>query len=417
MSTNTPSGNDQVNMDAIKNLIPAQEHITWCVMPFPEELAHGVPLFGYFRGDEFTYTGVPAVDGLTPVTPELCTKFGSPMPMADMSMLVADLADSAEVVRDNVMAYLAHRRLEKPGVPDDQIHRVDPQAGYLSSKFGHVPAVVIATQGESIAALYIDINKRGALMRMSWLRADQFTHDVSEFNQLSSHLDLGHFLSRMHSQKEEMAINAVDVLLKDSRRVIPELLLLAYLFSLMEPLSHDDISFSRASQLVGSIQDRFGDDMNAEKVSHYVSSMCMVRGILPLFVRTRIPGSEAGYERTASKKEWADLYAAVVHSLTLLVVMDGVDRNATELTISNALHRLAATEDDPFTLAMTTSEARVLSALAEMAENPSDPKSTDDKLMKYLRRMLYITGTVEWAGYRPYDRGVFWEVMGHTHAE
>lgn len=385
------------------------------VAPYAGDEAFGVPLYGYFNEDGgFTYSAVPALDSCATLTDAQRAQFARPWKAVDLTLILHELDGAAPVVRDNVMAYLAHKTIEAPPGTTGKALRVDSTVGYLTIEGENpIPAVLVATCLDASGVLSISRFSNGAAMHLVWVKPGSFTPDAPCFAALTASLTLADFLSGLRGQRALLAVAGLAVLLQDSERVTPDIVTMAMLERITGSLPMDNPARSQADRLICAIEERY-HLVRGEGVAYYLSNLCALRSSLAVIIRARKAGTEARFVEATELPSFVRLVDAMVAQLHSLVVLGGVDRYATDASIRDALCCLVATVSDRFTNAMTTERSHLVSAMADLASHPVDAEDEEGQVVGHLRRLLHLLGTFEWISYRTFDACVMYAMTGYA---
>lgn len=389
----------------------------WTIAPCPHPRAYGVPVLRVFSDGGFRDTAVTPL----PHAGEACN-----VPLAelfgfqerhDLSLLLAELFDGVpEGVADSIRAFLTFKHVATAAGAPPFVPLAQPLAGLLDQGGCVSAAVKLGTlgQGPSVPTAVLNFARTddGVRMVVAWVGAARFAVDQRAFAESVSDITLDHLQAGLAAEAPSLVLAGVDMLLRDTKMSLP-LPVIGVFLSRLEPMLFDA---SVNHERLESLRDRVapgGRTMDAAAYERYADALGALRQAVALVAGKRSALAPESFDRLASLPSWQALYASIVEAFLVIgQVIDGpgaIDRGA----IERELVDLAADAGSPvFADRLSSSAARVLAALGELAGGGMDIPNDASPLATRIRQLVRILGVGDWLSVRPYEQALLIEVIG-----
>jgi len=396
--------------DTLRALRPST---CWVVTPCPDPLAFGVPLFSFVAQDggivESAISPLPRL-GETGMAPgrALCAAASHPS-----LTLMLDLAfeGAPPAVVQSLYAHLVHKRLQPPFGQASAIPLLEPVAGLLITADGEMAAVATAMHQGLTGLITVERLARGADLRVRWVSPRDFRVDREGFARACEGLTHEDFLAGLGGAAPQMAVDGVALLLKDRQRLVPNLVVGAFLIRLLADLPEGHPAIVTGRELLAMIEVAEGQLSMAE-LSDYAVALGQLRQLLGLVARTRRPGKEALFEQLVARPSWHNLYESILDAMVRIhQIMDGgepPDRDA----VRQSVEQVALTYRDAYSEKMLSFRGRILSGMGELVTRFPQARPGEGELERRFRQIAQLLGVSGWEKARPYDAGLLAAAMG-----
>jgi hypothetical protein len=393
-------------------LFGIRQNLCWVVRPCTHPLAFGVPFFCYWNEDgRMVETAITPLPRIGEQCPEAAEVIGSVTERPSLRLILNEVLEGTpHAVIDTIHAHLVHKRLVPPEGESSEVQRRDPVAGVLITPEGEIAALVTGMYQDLMGVITVERRVRGADVRARWIVPWHFTADREGFAIACEGLTHEDLLAGLDGLTPMMAIEGVALLLKDSRRMVPNLVAGALITQVVAELSDTHPARWRGSALLHQIAMAEGQ-LSAANYVDYTDALALLRQLLVLVADKRQPGKESLYDELACRPSWLDLYESIVDAMVRVhQVMDGraPERNLVHLSIE----QVALTSHDAYSEKMRSFRGRVLSGIGELVAHPQEGAADENELESRFRYIARLLGTSGWEIARPYDAGVLAAVIG-----
>jgi hypothetical protein len=350
-----------------------------------------------------------------PRTGEQCSEvsevIGSVTERPSLRLILEEVLEGTpHAVIDAIHAHLVHKHLVPPeGGPRD-VQRRDPVAGVLITPEGEIAALVTGMYRDLMGVITVERGMRGVDIRVRWIAPWHFTADREGFALACDGLTHEDLLAGLDGLTPMMAIEGVALLLKDPRRMVPNLVAGALITQVIAELGDNHPARWRGSALLDQIAMAEGQ-LSAVDYVDYTDALALLRQLLVLVAEKRRPEKERLYDELACRPSWQDLYESIVDTMVRVHrVMDGraPERDRVRLSIE----QVALTSRDAYSEKMRSFRGRVLSGIGELVARPQEGAADENELESRFRYIARLLGTSGWEIARPYDAGVLAAAIG-----
>jgi len=393
-------------------LFGTRQNLCWAVRPCRHPLAFGVPLLCYWNEDgRMVETAITPLPRMGEQCPEVNEVIGSVIERPSLRLILEEVLEGTpHAVIDAIHAHLVHKHLVPPVGGSCDVQRRDPVAGVLITPEGEIAALVTGMYRDLMGIITVERGMRGADIRVRWIAPWHFTADREGFALACDGLTHEDLLAGLDGLTPMMAIEGVALLLKDPRRMVPNLVAGALINQVVAELSDTHPARWKGLALLDQIAMAEGQLSPADYVD-YTDALALLRQLLVLVADKRQPGKEPLYDELACRPSWQDLYESIVDAMVCVHrVMDGraPERDRVRLSIE----QVALTSRDAYSEKMRSFRGRVLSGIGELIAHPQERAAGDSELESRFRHIARLLGTSGWEIARPYDAGVLAATIG-----
>ena len=389
-----------------------RQNLRWAVSPCTHPLAFGVPLFCYWDEDgRMVETAITPLPRMGEQCPQVGEVLGSVTERPSLQLILEEVLEGTpHAVIDAIHAHLMHKCQISPEGESREVDRRDPVAGVLITPEGEIAALVTGMYRDLMGVITVERRVRGADIRVRWVAPWHFTADREGFALACDGLTHADLLAGLDGLSSMMAIEGVALSLKDSRRMVPNLVVGALITQVIAELSDTHPARWRGSALLDQIAMAEGQ-LSADDYVEYTDALTLLRQLLVLVAEKRQLGKESLYDELACRTSWLNLYESIVDAMVRgHRVMDGhaPERNLVRLSIE----QVALTSRDAYSEKMRSFPGRVMSGIGELVAHPQEGSAGESELESRFRYVARLLGTSGWEIARPYDAGVLAVAIG-----
>jgi hypothetical protein len=389
----------------------------WTIVPCHHPRAYGVPVFRVFSESGFRDTAVTPL----PLPGEACNVAISEMfgfqERHDLSLLLDELLDGVpEGVADSIRAFLAFKHVVEPAGAPAFVPLAQPLAGLLAQDGFVSAAIKLGTLGEGpsvpTAVLKFARTDGGVRLLTEWANAALFLEDQGAFAESVNDITLEHLQAGLASEAPSLVLDGVDMLLRDTKMGLP-LPVIGVFLSRLEPLLLDtSLNQERFQSLLDHVAPG-GRKIDAAAYEHYADALATLRQAVALVATKRKALPAESFDRLAALPSWQTLYTSIVDAFHVIgQVLDGHGAHS-QTAVERELMNLAAVAGRPsFADQLTSSHARVLAMIGELADSRLDVPQDDLPLAARIRQLVRMLGITNWLSVRPYEQALLIEVIG-----